>query len=311
MLRFTIVLLAAAPLFGQVKITAQGKDKVAVEIDGKPFTDFYVGPQASKPYLHPLRTADGKSVTRGYPMIPDVPGESHDHPHHKGLWFAHGDVNGYNFWAGDPEVPLDKKFKGRGKIVLEKIGKISNGKTSGSVTATFLWNTSDGQTLLVETRTMTFYSDPVRRQFDFDATLSPQEEVTFGDTKEGTFAIRVADSLKNIVNAQNKTGEKNTWGKRSQWADMSGQIDGATYGIAVLDHPSNPRFPTYWHVREYGLLAANIFGVHDFENDPSHDRSLKIRPGQPLRFRYRVIIHPSDPMRAGIPDAYTDWAAVK
>ena len=311
MLRFAIVLLAAVPVCAQVKITAQGKDKVAIEIDGKPFTDFYVGPQASKPYLHPLRTADGKSVTRGYPMIPDVPGESHDHPHHKGLWFAHGDVNGYNFWAGDPEVPLDPKFKGRGKIVLERISKISNGKTSGSVTGTFLWNTSDGQTLLVETRTMTFYSDPVMRQFDFDATLSPQEEVTFGDTKEGTFAIRVATGLKTITNAQNKTGEKDTWGKRSQWADISGQIDGATYGIAVLDHPSNPRFPTYWHVREYGLLAANIFGVHDFENDPSHLRSLTIRPGQPLRFRYRVIIHPSDPMRAGIPDAYTAWAAVK
>ncbi len=195
MLRFAIVLLAAVPVCAQVKITAQGKDKVAIEIDGKPFTDFYVGPQASKPYLHPLRTADGKSVTRGYPMIPNVPGESHDHPHHKGLWFAHGDVNGYNFWAGDPEVPLDPKFKGRGKIVLERISKISNGKTSGSVTGTFLWNTSDGQTLLVETRTMTFYSDPVIRQFDFDATLSPQEEVTFGDTKEGMFAIRVATGL--------------------------------------------------------------------------------------------------------------------
>ena len=109
-MRFVVALLLTVPLCAQVKITAQGKDKLSVEIDGKPFTDFYMGAQASKPYLHPLRTVDGKSVTRGFPMIADIPGEPHDHPHHKGLWFAHGDVNGYNFWAGDAEVPLDPKF---------------------------------------------------------------------------------------------------------------------------------------------------------------------------------------------------------
>src|SRR5947209_8204259 len=144
MSRFVLVLLATLPLCAQVKITPQGKDKVSIEIDGKPFTDFYVGPQASKPYLHPLRNVAGKPVTRGYPMIADVQGEPHDHPHHKGLWFAHGDVNGYNFWAGDAEVPLDPKFKGRGTIALERIGKISNGKSNGSITATFLWKASTG-----------------------------------------------------------------------------------------------------------------------------------------------------------------------
>ena len=311
MLRFAIVLLLSIPLCAQVKITAQGKDKLSVEIDGKPFTDFYVGPQSSKPYLHPLRTVSGKPVTRGYPMVPDVPGESHDHPHHKGLWFAHGDVNGYNFWAGDPEVPLDPKFKGRGNIVMERVGKISNGKSSGSVTATFLWKTSAGETLLVETRTMTFYSDPQVRRFDFDATLSPQEEVRFGDTKEGMFAIRVAAPLTKILNSHNKKTEKDTWGKRADWVDFSGPIDGEVQGITVMDHPANPRYPTYWHVREYGLLAANIFGTHDFENDPSRDGSLTIRPGQPLRFRYRVIIHAGDGLQAGMPDAFTAWSNSK
>jgi hypothetical protein len=308
MFRFAIAVLLAAPLCAQVKITPQGKDKVSIEIDGKPFTDFYVGPQASKPYLHPLRTADGKTVTRGFPMIPGIPGEKQDEPHHKGLWFAHGDLNGYNFWAGDPETPLNPKFKGRGNIVLERIGKIANGKGSGSITATFLWKTSAGDTLLVETRTMTFYSDPQMRRFDFDASLSPQQEVTFGDTKDGMFAIRVAAWITKLLNSYNKAGEKDVWGKRADWVDYSGTIDGNTYGIAVMDHPANPRYPTYWHARDYGLIAANIFGLHDFEKDASRDGSLTIRPGQPLRFRYRVIIHPSDPMRAGIPDAFTAWS---
>jgi hypothetical protein len=303
---FAIALLLALPLCAQVKITQQGNDKVSVEIDGKPFTEFHAGPQTYKPYLQPLRTADGKVVTRGYPTVKDIPGEAHDHPHHRGLWFAHGDVNGYDFWSADPEAPPNGK--GKCAIVLERIGKVTSGKKSGTVTATFAWKPEGGEPLLIETRTMTFYSDPQMRQFDFDATLSPQQEVRFGDTKEGTFAIRLAPQFTKIVNANNKSTEKNTWGKRSDWVDYSGEIDGNTYGITVMDHPGNPRYPAYWHVRDYGLLAVNIFGLHDFEKDASRDGSLTIRPGQPLRFRYRVIIHPGDLNQAGIRDIWTAWS---
>ena len=101
------------------------------------------------------------------------------------------------------------------------------------------------------------------------------------------------------IHAQNKSGEKDVWGRRSEWLDYSGKINGVPVGVAVFDHPSNPRAPTYWHTRAYGLLANNIFGLHDFEHDPSRDASLTIRPGQPLRFRFRVIIHPGDVNSAG------------
>jgi hypothetical protein len=323
MKKLAILTILAAALGAQVKITQQGNTKVSVEIDGKPFTDFYIGPEVAKPYLHPLRAADGTIVTRGYPMIPDVPGETHDHPHHRGLWFTHGDVNGYDFWGN--EESQQGANKGKGKVVLERVSKVTSGKKSGTITATFAWKIPGGETPLIETRTMTFYSDPVMRQIDFDATLSPQQEVKFGDTKEGMFAIRVAAPLeeeqpKNIaepkrtgklVNAQNKQGEKNVWGKRSEWVDYYGQINGKTVGIAIMDHPSNPRTPTYWHARAYGLFANNIFGLHDFENDKSRDGSLTIRPGQPLRFRYRVLIHPGDVNQAGIRDAYQAWASTR
>src|SRR5664280_3065267 len=79
--KLLLVVALALPLCAQVKITQQGKEKISVEIDGKPFTDFYIGPETVKPYLHPLRTADGKVVTRGFPMVTDIPGEAHDHPH--------------------------------------------------------------------------------------------------------------------------------------------------------------------------------------------------------------------------------------
>ena len=306
-----VLAILALPLCGQVKITQQGNTKIAVEIDGKPFTDFYIGPEAPKPYLHPLRTADGKMVTRGYPMIADIAGETHDHPHHRGLWFTHGDVNGYDFWGN--EDSQKGAGKGKGKVVLERVVKVAGGRKSGTITATFAWKIPTGETLLIETRNMTFYSDPNVRQLDFDSSLSPQQEVTFGDTKEGMFAIRLAAPLQEdrtgkMVNAQNKQGEKNVWGKRSEWVDYSGKLDGATVGIAIFDHPGNPRPPTYWHARAYGLFANNVFGLRDFENDKSRDGSLTIRPGQPLRFRYRVLIHPGDSNQAGIRDAYAAWA---
>ena len=314
-------LVLALPLFGQVKIT-QGSGRIAVEIDGRPFTDFYVGPGTSKPYLHPLRTADGKIVTRGFPMVTDIPGEAHDHPHHRGLWFAHGDVNGYDFWGN--EESQKGAGKGKGTIAIAGPAKLTGGKKSGVVEASFAWKIPAGETLLREDRKMTFYSDPALRTIDFDITLSPQQEVRFGDTKEGTFSMRLAAALEEeqpkgiaepkrtgkMVNAQGKSGEKNVWGKRSEWVDYSGVLEGAPVGIAILDHPSNPRFPAYWHTRAYGLFGANIFGVHDFENDPSRDGSLTIRPGQPLRFRYRVVIHPGDAGAAGVRSMWQRWAAM-
>jgi hypothetical protein len=316
------ILLAALPLAAQVKIAQQGNEKISVEIDGKPFTDFWIGPSTHKPYLAPLRSATGIVVTRSYPMDPNVPGESHDHPHHRGLWFTHGDVNGYDFWGNEP----DQKGAGKGKgdVVLKKVNKVSGGKSNGVIDAVFEWK-ADGKTLLTETRRMTFYSDPRLRTIDFDATLSPEEKVTFGDTKEGMFAIRLAAPLEGVqpkgiaepkrtgklVNAQNKAGEKNVWGKRSEWADFSGEIDGQPVGVSILDHPNNPRHPTYWHARDYGLFATNIFGVHDFENDKSRDGSLTIQPGQPLRFRYRVIIHPGPVNPGQVREMFTAYGAAK
>jgi methane monooxygenase PmoA-like len=323
MIRFLCLLALAVPLVAQVKVTPHGAKTIAVEIDGKPFTDFYIGNEggALKPYLHPLRSATGKVVTRGFPMLPDVPGESHDHPHQRGLWFTHGDVNGLDFWGAEVQKDAAK----RGVVALAKVDKAAGGKRSGEIAATFNWNAPDGKTLLTETRRMIFYSDPVNRVIDFDITLHPDAKVTFGDTKEGTFAIRLAAGLEEpqknsppepkrtgaMVNAVGKSGEKAVWGKRSEWVDYAGELEGERLGIAILDHPANPRHPTYWHSRSYGLFAANIFGVRDFENDTSKDGSLTIGPGQPLRFRYRVIIHPGNYQSAGIGDQYQKYAAAR
>jgi hypothetical protein len=188
MKRVLWAILLAAPLAAQVRIAQHGIEYISVEIKGKPFTQFFCGPETNKPYLHPLRSASGKIVTRGYPME-EIPGEAHDHPHHRGLWFAHGDVNGFDFWGNETR---GGKF---GRIVLVKINNLSGGKDSGLIDATFEWRDPAGDIFLTEARQMTFYGQAKNRVIDFDITLTARGKVVFGDTKEGTFALRVASAL--------------------------------------------------------------------------------------------------------------------
>jgi len=247
----------------------------------------------------------------------NMPGESHDHPHHRGLWFSHGNVNGFDFWSNEPSQHDGKNAR----IVLKRIGTLSGGKESGVVDASFDWVDPRGKALLAESRTMTFYAEPSRRVIDFDITLTPIEKVTFGDTKEGTFALRLAPQLEEptkeslarpmrtglMVDSEGRRGEPQVWGHRASWVDYAGEIDGEKLGIAILDHSSNPRHPTYWHSRSYGLFAANIFGLHDFLNDKNANGDMTIESGQPLRFRYRVIIHSGDSQTAAIAAEYAKY----
>jgi hypothetical protein len=314
-----LLLVCALPSLAQVKIS-QGADRISVDIDGKPFTAFFIGADTTKPYLHPLRAASGTVVTRFYPMEL-VEGERKDHIHQRGLWFTHGDVNGWDFWGNDATQQGPKK----GRVRLKKVLKLQSGKNSGSLEAAFDWLDPNASALLAETRKMVFHSHPTLRMIDFDITLTALAKVTFGDTKEGTFAIRVAPWLEEpardapkspartgkMVNAEGRETEKQVWGKRSAWVDYSGETAGEKLGIAILDHPGNPKHPTYWHSRSYGLFAANIFGERDFENDKSRNGSLTLEPGKALRFLYRVIIHPGDRQSAGIAGLYKKYAATK
>jgi hypothetical protein len=310
--------LACIPAPAQVKVT-QAPNRISVEIGGRPYTTLFFGPNTTKPYLHPLRAASGTIVTRLYPMEHGE-GETLDHPHHRGLWFAHGDVNGLDFWGNEPGQSSHP-----GRIVLKKVLGVESGPKSGQVRVLFDWVDGAGKPLLEEARTMVFYSDPTLRTIDFDIRLKAIERVTFGDTKEGTFAIRLAPWLEEpakdqptvprrtgkMINAEGAVGEPNIWGKRSDWVDHYGETGGETIGVAIFDHPSNPRHPAYWHSRAYGLFAVNIFGLHDFQPNQKKDGSLTLAPGGVLRFRYRVIVHPGDPVAARIAERYAEYAGTK
>jgi hypothetical protein len=308
-----LFLVCSLTCLAQVQVK-QMPDRVAVTIDGKPFTEFFVGADAVKPYLHPLRTATGKIVTRSYPMEA-VPGEAKDHPHHRGLWFTHGLVNEVDFWANEKNQKGAGKA-GRGSIITRRVTAVESGKKKGKVGATFEWQDPSGKGLLSEQRTMTFYSHPTQRWIDFDITLTALEDVTFGDTKEGTFAIRLTTELEEkhsgkMRSSDGKEGEKAVWGTRSPWLDYAGTVDGEKVGLAILDHPTNPRHPTYWHSRGYGLYAANPFGVRDFERDKTKNGEMPLAKGASIRFRYRLIIHPGDAGEARIAEEFKKYAKVK
>ena len=283
-----------------------GSDQIDVSLEGKPFTTFHYGVEANKPFLAPLRSASGKIVTRHFPME-KIEGESHDHVHHTGLWFSYDDVNGVKFWENDPSY----KPPNKGKI---EVRSAELGKAAGSpvIKAVMNWNDPSGKTILIENRTMTFSAKPALRVIDFDITLTAPERVVFGDTKEGAFAIRLADALSEkhggkMVNAEGAEGMKNVWGKRSNWVDYYGTLEGEQLGIAIFDHPSNPRHPTYWHSRDYGLFALDPFGQHAF--DPTAPEShWTVEAGKSLRFRWRVVIHSGDVSTAHIAALYAAYA---
>ena len=162
---------------------------------------------------------------------------------------------------------------------------------------------------------MVFGGDGDARWIDFDiairATAGP---VTFGDTKEGAFGLRVADAIRvdsrpggRIVNSEGQS-DAAAWGKRAAWVDYSGPIDGQTVGIAVLNHPTSFRFPTHWHVRTYGLFAANPFGLRGFAGAKTLDGSYALSEGGTLVLRYRVILHRGDAAAAGISRRQAEYA---
>jgi len=295
-------LAAGACLSAQVRFAP---DQNAVSIDGKPFTTFNHGSDANKPFLAPLRSASGKIVTRRFPMEV-VPGESRDHLHHRGLWFSYDDVNGVKFWENDPSYTKPRM----GRIVVRN-AVWKDGDRSGTLTATMEWRDPEGKTLLVESRDMVFYPDPNRRTIDFHITLTAAQDVTIGDTKEGAFAIRLAENFTErkggkIADADGRTRMANVWGKRSDWVDYTGEVDGERLGVAIFDHPQNQYHPTYWHVRDYGLFALNPFGQNAFDPQ-AEERRLKLPSGGKLALRFRVVIHPGDAETGRVADLYKEF----
>ena len=172
------------------------------------------------------------------------------------------------------------------------------------------------QEIARDERTLRIYPEKDgTRMFDFEVTVHPSDgELKFGDTKEGTMALRLAETMRlkgkvgkgTIVNSEG-VRDGQTWGKRAKWVDYYGPVDGKTVGVAVFDHPSNPRHPTWWHVRDYGLFAANPFGEHDFEKAAKGAGDLVVPAGKSITFKYRFYMHPGNEQEGKVEEAYAEY----
>lgn len=291
---------------------------IDVLVGGKVFTTYYFDPAVAKPYFQPLRSAEGTIVTRNFPNGDKVPPEHLNdpdlEPHQRPMYFGHGNIDGIDFWgeAAFPKWSDDSVF---GRTVFRKLEEMRGGPRSGILRADFDLVGPHGRIIAEETQAFTFRGDSQSRIIDCEFVIKANHgaPVTMGDTKEGTFAVRLAKALNSpparMVNSNGAHGEKNVWGKRADWVDYDGYVNGEALGVAIFDSPQSFRHPTYWHARGYGLFAANPFGIREFTNDPKKDGSWTIPEGQSLTFRYRVLIHHGDYLQAGVAQAYQKYAA--
>ena len=288
-----------------------GKDLVA---------RYHFGPEVAKPYLWPVYGPGGRAVTRSWPMDPASAG-SKDHVHQKSAWFCHGDVipqglplkqkvkgvEGVDFWAEGP---------GRGRIVCTHVGTPQTKGGHGQIETRNEWRTADGTKILDERRRIQLVDFGEARLLIFDIDLHANAApITFGDTKEGSFGIRINDAIREqtrkgkIENADGKVGELSCWGRQSAWCDYSGVIDVKAVGLAILDHPANP-CRACWHSRAYGSIAANPFGRghSGFPAMKGRTDLVKLAKGEHLRLRYGLLIHPGDAKEGKVADYYEQFA---
>ena len=287
-----IVLLLACTLSVQAAVTlARNGDRIHIEIDGQPFSDFYFGPDAPKPYLHPLRSASGKIVTRRFPMQ-KVEGETTSDQHHRSLWLGFKLVNGFDYWENE----FSYTNKNAGKAVTKSIDEMKGGDHSGIIVASIQWLSPSGEPQIEEHRRITISSDGKLRIVDVEIDIKAIVKTTFGDSKDGAFSVRVAESMAErkgglLTNSEGGRTMAQTWGKAASWVDYSGEVEGEKVGIALFEHPSSFHHPARWHVRDYGLLAVNPFGANAFDKTLAEQNSV-LEPGQTMHLRYRVMVHP-------------------
>jgi hypothetical protein len=291
-----------------VQIRPQG-DHLVIQVNGQPFAEYYFK-SGSRPYLYPILGPGGLPMTRNWPMK-EIGGEEQDHPHHRSFWWAHGDVNGVDFWSEEA---------GAGRIVHDDFLKFNSGPEVGGFTSRNRWLDKAGTLIATDERTFRFHNRTNDRIFDFEISIQPAAgELKFGDTKEGTMAIRLAETMRlkpnkdnsgkptgHIVNSEGQR-DADTWGRRAKWVDYFGPVQETTLGVAMFDHPTNPRHPTWWHVRDYGLFAANPFGIHDFEKKPAGTGNMVLPADQKLTFRYRIYIHRGDEREGQVAERYADY----
>jgi lipopolysaccharide export system protein LptA len=295
-------------------VTSAKENKVDIFIGGKPFTSFLYPDTLEKPVLYPLHAANGTLVTRGFPIAPRA-GDPTDHPHHIGIWFNFENLNGLDFWNNSYAIPASKK-SAYGWIRTDRILEAKGGST-GVLAYHANWTNQQKEVILEETTRFEFSGDGNQRIIDRVTTLKADMTAVFKDAKDGMLGLRLAhelqipdaadqkftddkgnvtvvkggtDKLANgtYLTSAGKTGN-DAWSTRGVWCKVYAKMGADSVSIAIIDHPKNVNYPTFWHARGYGLFAANPLGEKIFTNGKS-EKNLTLQKGESVTFRYRVVI---------------------
>ena len=293
---------AAASGASGVEIEDVGEGKLEVRIGGRVFTRYHYGAEWVRPFLYPFIGPNDTPVTRGYPVVQDIPGEEQDHPHHKSVWVAYGDVNGVDDWGEEGQ---------HGWIRHVAFEEITSGPVFGRIRTRNDWTDRDGVKQMADVREFTFYNVGTERLMDVKVRLIAEPgNVELKGTKEGgIISVRVASSMDGvrsglITNAYGGKTEAENWGKPAHWVDYCGQVNGKTMGITIMDHPTSFRYPSRWHVRDYGLFTANPFALRDYEPERGESGDHLMKQGEELSFAYRLLVHEGGTEDAGVGDRY-------
>ena len=316
--RSLLCVISALLATSRADVTFEEKpDRVTVKINGSLFTEYRHG-DASHVYYWPLIGPGGAKMTRTYPME-KIEGESYDHPHHRSLWFSHGIVNGVDFWSEAATFGGKPSKRPVGVTEHVKVLAMEPGKVSGVLKTSQKWAAPDGTVPLTSVQVLRVHAGPeTERMLDFEVTLTAgDKDAVFGDTKEGSASLRIAESMRvkqpkapGEGHILNDSGVKDTqvWGQHASWVTMSGPVAGKPYAITFMDHPSNLRHPTRWHARDYGLFAANPFCEGDMDKSKAKgDGDYTLKAGQSITLKYRILITEGDEAAAKQEARYKEY----
>jgi hypothetical protein len=319
----------ASLLIGGLTLSSSAQDKrfaitenkaqkrVDISIDGKPFTSYIYPESLMKPVLYPIRTAKGTFITRGWPMDPR-PGERVDHPHHVGLWFNYGNVNGLDFWNNSTSIPEERKDR-YGTIKHISVNKMLADNNKAELEVSSYWQKPDGSNLLKEDTKYIFTGKGEERAIELITKLTAlSEDVSFMDNKEGLLGLRLARELEHPSDKPEKFTDANgiatdvasmnndgvtgvyrssdgvegdaVWATRAKWMNLNGKIGNEPVSVVILDNTNNVGYPTYWHARGYGLFAANPLGQKEFSKG-KEVLDFKLKAGESVVFKYKVLVN--------------------
>ena len=279
------------------------KSSIEVWIGGKLFTSYRYGEEFTrKPVFYPVMAPNGVMVNRELPQVRPEVADDQDHPHHESLYFGYGDVDSYDFWSNQ-----------NGEKILHRAVLKQESGDRGELELLLEWQEPEGKSMVSEIRRVVFGGSGDCRWMDHDMTLhAGNSSRIFMDTKEGMFAIRLADELKEkggngrYINAYGWETAEHIWGKRCPWVAIRGTVQGEEVTIAIFDHPSTENFPSYWHARDYGLFAINPFGRKDFVKG-SAPLGKRLEAYQSFHFRHRLMVYSGKISKERLDQDYWDY----